>query len=516
MLKEIQFNPFRILGAFSNSTMRDIVANEGKMKAFFKVGKSIDFPLDSIALIPSINRNEEIVTNAKSQIALPDDKVKHAQFWFIKSTSIDEIAFNHLFKGDFKGAIETFSKKKSASSLQNLMVCFLIQQDYKAAIQIARDLYKNYTDTFIKEVDQQASPNPHLLINHYIESLLSNDVDCSSLKDTIDDVEWITIINAKITQPIIEKLENALHTAQQSRKKGYNARLDAGKRLMIVVRTELKKLKGNINQLQFQVLSDKLANEILQSGIDYYNDSEDDDAAFKAMPLQKFASSIAVGSIAKDRCEENLKILQKIIDNLPPKEVKEEAKAIKNELEKFCKLSDKISHSVNLLNATKSHINAIRSKLGSTHAFYLKMSTQIVGNALHNVIEEVNTEMSSLNSPYGYVTDSERVLKIIRIKKALEEAWNTTTIMDDFDLEPEFKAHYNKNRSSLKSLCEKVGVSTSPFGKETPSSSPARMPASSYTAYSSNSSNNSNDANWGCIIIVIIFIIILIINLTSK
>ena len=100
MIKEIQDNPFRILGVFSNSATRDIVANEGKMKAFLKVGKAVSYPLDLPSLLPTVERSEAIVANAKSQIALPNNKVSHAQFWFIKSTPIDDIAFNHLFQGD--------------------------------------------------------------------------------------------------------------------------------------------------------------------------------------------------------------------------------------------------------------------------------------------------------------------------------------------------------------------------------------------------------------------------------
>ena len=76
------------------------------------------------------------------------------------------------------------------------------------------------------------------------------------------------------------------------------------------------------------MIADKLGLEILQCGIDYFNDSEEPDAAHKAMSLQKYAKSIAVGQMAKDRCKENVDILQRIIDNLPPSEVFVEDRAI--------------------------------------------------------------------------------------------------------------------------------------------------------------------------------------------
>ena len=130
MITQVTQNPFRILGVFANSAMKDIVANEGKMKAFLKVGKDVSYPLDLPSILPAVKRSEAIVADAKSKIALPDDKLRHAQFWFVKSTSIDDVAFNHLYQGDFDGAVETFKKKRTASSLQNLVVCYLIKQNY--------------------------------------------------------------------------------------------------------------------------------------------------------------------------------------------------------------------------------------------------------------------------------------------------------------------------------------------------------------------------------------------------
>lgn len=44
----------------------------------------------------------------------------------------------------------------------------------------------------------------------------------------------------------------------------------------------------------------------------------------------------------------------------------------------------------------------------------------------------------------------------------MREAWKATMIMDGFDMEADYKAkRYNENRSTLKRLCEQLGVSTS-------------------------------------------------------
>ena len=510
MIKEIQDNPFRILGVFSNSATKDIVANEGKMKAFLKVGRAVSYPLDLPSILPSVERNETIVSTAKSQIALPDDKVKHAQFWFIRSSQIDDIAFNHLYQGDFDGALETFQKKRSASSLQNLVVCDLIKGYYQAAVQTAASLYSEFLDDFVKTIDPQATSNKQTLINQFVNGLIDSGVDLSSLRTSLTDPDWTGAINGIVSKPLVDNLKKALESAKASRGNGSNARFIAGNKLMSVVKSSLPNLKGVLDSLQYQVLADELANEILQCGIDYFNDSRDDDAPHKAMPIQKYALTIAVGSVTKDRCKENVDILQKIIEKLPPKEVAVEAKAINKELEKFCKLPDKISHSISLLNAVKPYIIAIKNKLGSSNSFYLKISTQVVGNALHNVIEEVNVAQKMIQSYEEYKAEKERQrqwqrnsmyddddpfgdnsllssrfhpslyssplleqieyntwvgihnAQVNSFKEVARSAWNAIKLMDKFDMESAFKyKRYDENRKVLKGMCDKLGIPTS-------------------------------------------------------
>ena len=42
----LQNNPYRILGVYSNSPIKERLANHNRLKAFLKVGKSVSFPLD--------------------------------------------------------------------------------------------------------------------------------------------------------------------------------------------------------------------------------------------------------------------------------------------------------------------------------------------------------------------------------------------------------------------------------------------------------------------------------------
>ena len=275
------------------------------------------------------------------------------------------------------------------------------------------------------------------------------------------------------------------------------------------------------------MVADNVAKQVLQCGINYYNNAPDSDVESprKAMVLQSYALSIAVGQLTKDRCKENYDILKQAVDNMPPAEVAVEARKIKEELRKFCELPDKISHSVTLLNNTKPLLQTIKSKLGVSNSFYLSLSTQVIGNALHNVIEEVNQAQNAFGRMIeeckrrGINPSLVGSTLIDNIKPVVREAWKATLLMDSFDMEFEFKTkRYNPNRQALKDMCDDFGISTyssTSTSRSSYSSSTTRA-TSSTTSGSSipSSSSSSNDGlPVGCWIAIIIAIIIFLCNI---
>lgn len=139
----ISGNPYRLLGVYSNSPIKDRIANANKMKAYLKVGKSVSFPLDLLNLIPAPVRLVENMEHTNGSINLPQDQLKYALFWFIKVTSIDEIAMGYLQKGETEKAKELFGKKETFSSLINLGVLSLIQNDQVTAVQTITKVIHN-------------------------------------------------------------------------------------------------------------------------------------------------------------------------------------------------------------------------------------------------------------------------------------------------------------------------------------------------------------------------------------
>lgn len=446
-------NPYRLLGVYSNSPTKERLANHNRMKAFLKVGKTVSFPLDLPQYLSAIQRTEASVMDAEAQLTLPKDQLLYAQFWFVKATHLDEVAFNHLFAGEIDKAEEIWQKKDTASSLQNRIVCALMREDYRRAVTCAETLYENplYSNQFVSAIlGTDGNADIGSLAFRFLDELC-DEVGANKLLPFINDDAWESHVEEKAVKSLVDSIQDAIAIAKRSKEKGAEARLNAGEALRENTRSAFQQLKGFLSatDLQYQMIADKLGLEILQCGIDYLNGSDEPEAAHKAMDLQKYAQSIVVGQMAKDRCEENVDILQKIIEALPPSEVLAEDCAIKEELRKYCKLPDEICYAVTLLNKTKPHLQAIKNKLGSNNKYYLKISTQIVSNALHNLIEEVNATQKQATS---------------ETKKALREAWKTTLIMDTFDMEQDFKNNrYASNRSVLKDLYERYNVASHPY-----------------------------------------------------
>lgn len=471
MLDIIQNNPYRLLAIYSNSPTREKVANHNRLQAFLNVGREVSFPLDLPTLIPAITRSAEVVSDADAQLALPDEQLRYAQFWFMKATPMDDIAMNHLIAGNMEEAISMWERRENASSLQNRIVCALMQDNYAKAFTCAEKLYSSYKEEFVNIVLGGCNTvNAENLEYHFLDELYKT-VDAKNILFYLHNTDWKQYVSSKTVIHLIDTLQSAVNTAKSSRGQGITARYNAGVKLMNETQTTLAQLKTLllVTDLRYQMIADKLGLEILQCGIDYYNGSNTADAARKAMRFQSYAQSVVVGQMAKDRCKENVGILQQIIENLPPEEVYAEVEAIRRDMEMFNKLASKeCFHIKYLLENVQPQLQSIKKRLGVKNAYYLRFSTQIVDNALYHVIERVNSVQKSYNPlwglPYVNSNDEERQRYLSNLKETLQVAWEVIVLMTTFDMEDNFKENrFVPNKNTLKQLCKSAHTESSSF-----------------------------------------------------
>lgn len=527
MLNIITNNPYRILGVLSNSPLRERVGNQNRLAAFAKVGKEVSFPNDLASVISDKPlRTSESISAANTALNLDKDQLKNALFWFIRASPIEDIALKHLQSGNKEKARELFEKKETFSSLLNVGVLQLIDGNYTSGFSNISMVIHNaaYRSEMLNALGvANLTMTEEEIASMFIEELLK-EIPASVLLAAASNPNDKALIGKTALDEPISLINSAIATAKSADSKNSKASWDAGTKLMNSTKKALKEVKdiAGASSPQYQMVADNLAKQILQCGINYYNNVSDDDveAPRKAMELQKYALDIAVGQLTKDRCQENYKIIKEAVDNMPPAEVAIETRKVKDELRKFCALPDKISYSINLLNNTKPLLQTIKTKLGATNSFYLSLSTQVVGNALHNLIEEVNQAQNLLSAivnaaekagldpaMLNYLGDEHSPAKIIdnKLKPVLREAWRATTIMDTFDMEADFRTNrYNVNRRSLKDMCDSLHISTyvstprtTPRITPSPPTTTTRTTSTSSSSSYSSSSNSSKEKNTG-------------------
>ena len=465
--KLFSYNPYRILGVYSNSPKKDVLSNLNKMKAFLKVGKNVSFPLDLPHFLPSIDRDEAIVSSAQASIELPMDQIKHTLFWFMKATPLDEIALNHLLAGNMVQAKEIWNKKETVSSLLNLMACALIEGDVDSLANKADILFQNYSGDFCLTVNETIKLTSSQLTELFLELIKQDGTfEIARLMQVSGtSVEWRKIIGAGLVKPIIDEISLAISEAKSA--KGSSANYRAGEKLMNSTKGSLSQLKGllGVSDMQYQMIADKLATTILQCGINYFNETEDDDAPQKAMILQGFALSIAVGQVVKDRCKENVDVLKKIG---PEYAIRKEMDAIGKLLKNFNNPSSIYSGSpifdsyssaspfgikkskyseldiLNLIRNARPELNKIKAKLGSNDDTYLKISSAIASAAINALVDIINKEQESV-SIYG-------TSAALMLRPKIESAVQTMSVIGTLDMTSQCRTYYNNNNNTLSSI----------------------------------------------------------------
>jgi len=267
-------------------------------------------------------------------------------FWFVNHSPIDEVALNHLNQ-DAKKSIEIWNKSlknqvtnTNFSSYQNFSTLALIyalkneevnNKTLERAINIKGKLINSeYLQNFSRLVSGNGTPANSTDIGKYF----ANEV-IELLKPYIDKHNGISTneiislfdsfpesihkyISAKFTEIPISSIENKIEKTTRKRKDNPRDADEHGEELYKSTKNDivlLKRLLGSSN-LQLQMLADKVANEVLQCSVDFFNEwrENDIDENFESnldvtMKLVKLADSVAMSHQVKDRAKENIDTL---------------------------------------------------------------------------------------------------------------------------------------------------------------------------------------------------------------
>lgn len=462
-MKLIDNNPFRILGIPVNASAKNLAANKGKMK-LLDIGKDVAFPLDLPELLSPINRSKESVAIAERDINLPQDKLRHALMWFAQPTDpLGKLAYDHLLQGNIDTAITNFKRSTSWESRLCLSTICLIKNDIPEALSAIWSVIDLHCGEFVASVAGQTfSYDANAVRSDYLSALASMvdimDVYPQLSQSNVPD-NLIDELRTAASAGLVAIIEKEIAKAKAVDKDNAPAQLEAGKTLSNNThrqRIKLEKLLGK-NDPRYSRLVDKLANQVLQSSINYFNNIEGENREIidNALKLGEYALRIAVGKIAIDHIQHNVEILRKKKANLPPEEVEEHDAAIKAKiLELIVLKGESIDNAIQLMKDCAPHVVAIKEH-PELRQYYLNISTQIVNAALSSVIEEHNKVSKDISTKIN--SQLYRDSAITTLKNMLKKAWKATVMMDRFDMEDDFKnGRYAENRKALKEMYENV------------------------------------------------------------
>lgn len=492
MLDIITYNPFRVLGVYSSAKQAEILKNANKMKAYLNVGKEVSFPTDMNYLFSQINRTTESVANAQTDINLPIDRIRYALFWFCSASPVDEVALNNLVAENSAKAIEIFEKKSSFASILNLAVLSIAQKQYSSAASLYALLIRTpeYRSKLLATVcDETFKISENELMHVVIDELLKVEKPLKLVGAFTDAGDKAYVSEKALSEPIAI-ITFEINKAKSVSGTDADASLRAGKVLIRNTKAALSTIKSLVgtSHPQYQSIADNLAKQILQCGINYFNNSDDDDDVEKALEIQQYAFNIAIGRIIKDRCKQNVDILLKKKDQAA---YEKDLAAIAVELQSFQSATPSISRARMLVNNCKPHLEVIKSNLGSNDEFYLKISSVVANNALGMLVSVVNDAQSSSSVASGIVSGS--------LASTIDEAIRAMSLIGSMDMTSQERYHFNQNNSTLRQLKSSLASVSRSLSSSSPSLS-------------------SEDTDWGLIFMIFFLVIfsIVIVIVTSS
>lgn len=493
-MKLIIQNPYRIIGILSNASLREMQIRKGKMSAYAKVGKKLDSEYD-FSFLSSIQRTNSIIDKAFSDIEQNHNKVIHSLFWFTNLNSVDNTVIQHLIIGNKEKAIEIWGKLtnekevtfKNFSAFNNIGTLYLLEeskQEIKQGITAKIKLIESesFQDFIHSVADETFSIDKNRQIEILIDELLTQ------FKDKFSTAEIMELfsncngtiqkyISKKFTEEPIHKIEVQIEQCNKKRTKDKINAYRYATDLYNNIKSELKLLKsivGNTN-LQYKMLADNIAKELIQCSVDYFNENQEQDKSNnyleEAMKLAKLAESIAVNDATKNKVKENINTLEGMKD----REINQAIDILKSIKQAFQTNEAKITKEV------------LEMPLAYNQSVNWAKVNQMIANSLDwNKVTELIKETIPLRN-VEKIKNSDKYIKITEYKSLV-----------DFVLD---KLNYSQ-KAQVKYLCYWKTISTT-------SPIPSR-PANTYKPVSSGPSNNEGCAPWIYWVVGIIFFIILI------
>lgn len=477
----IQNNPFRVLGVPVNAKEREIQKQITKATRYAEINKTISFDTD-FPFLGVLNRTPEQIRLSSNGIEQPKKKIVYSLFWFWNENHIDDAAFENLKNNNIEKALEIWSKvvkdgavsSKNYSNLANLKSLFLCIAFNNGSLN--QDHFKNGVYFMGKFLNHEG-------IDDYCKTIAGDNISIS--KADLEDkyvTEIIGLVNPylnkgggittseflnsfasfsnplknnlsqKFTSEPIRRVENEIENASEQRKRNSMFAVKFGRDLYNKTIEDLRFLLKTLGKsdIKFQMITNKVAAEILQCSIDYFNKEIENEDAFEeqienALRVCKYADSIARDGQTKIRIRETVDTMNDWLASAPERrkveKVKEDIDYISSKMGEALEslkydgptsTLSLISDAKDLITSTQTKLEHIKSVLGRSDQNYTKISSEVAQVTLALIIKYAN----STSSVIGIGEDTIAAFRLIA----------------SLDMNSEMISRYNENKLILEPM----------------------------------------------------------------
>jgi len=482
-------NPYRVTGLLVGATAREQDRQIKRLKTFIDAGHEPPQDDYSFPFLGTLDRRLEAVTSAASRLNLDNDRLNAALFWFYDGYPItDEPALEALKDFDISEAVNIWTRmiaagevtKRNCSAFQNLSTFLLCQSiadnnciDEATLEQGIRMKLQFLDSDFAIELKLKATDETFEITKLEIQLAFLNILQRELERNVyITPIKWISLLSkcdfsakevylSSFIQIVTDPIEKKIEAAGEKRAANNANAAEAGKKIYHSVVDDLKEMQSalGVNHIKYALIADKAAEEILQCGIDYFNycknqDYTDDIFAAVSMDLLKKAQSLAVGTLVKKQCEDNIDGLQEWINSKPARDRQAKAaidlKKLKFLIEEYDKKDQTVENAKQFLWGTNIHLLNCKIILGKNDPLYLAISTKIASDAQEMYISEINELQVNASNSF----DKTQAMRLLQSE--ITEAWKIINSIETMDLEPDFRHDFDENKASFVNLMIQV------------------------------------------------------------
>lgn len=337
----IQNNPYRTVGLLVGATAAQQNRHLTRIPRYIDSGDAIpeEFTTYSFPALGEINLTLQNVSDASLKLDHYSDKMNAALFWFYNGNPItDDPAFEALKDGDTETAIGIWRKlaydsendsyneitKRNASAFHNLSTLYL--QEYGIDEDTLHLKLLFLESDFSNELKNKATDDSFKISKKELQLLFLNSLTEEEDFETSELIEFITNIefSAKedflksFVQKPFEQIEKIIVESSNKRKLNKANSVSIAKALFEQTLDNLNQLKAILGttNVRYSSIADKVANEILQCSIDFFNHHKENESEIdyfeQAWKLAKLTESIAIGKLTKDRILDSLNTLEEM------------------------------------------------------------------------------------------------------------------------------------------------------------------------------------------------------------